>query len=153
MVQWKNNKFCFKLSKMPTENYEMFHIVCGDETLSRSRVFEWFKQFKEVREGLKCDPRKECPSTSRNADTIANVWNGDHRSSTGRQNDGGTIIQQQGGISLNPPWRFTEEESMVKVRPTQTQRQAEVTEAHIVPRLHEVLSGQSQFSLLHFSRC
>jgi hypothetical protein len=36
-------------------------------------VFEWFKRFKDWREVLQDDPRSERPSTSRNADTIANV--------------------------------------------------------------------------------
>jgi hypothetical protein len=36
-------------------------------------VFEWFKGFKDGREDLQDDPRSGSPSTSGNADTIANV--------------------------------------------------------------------------------
>jgi hypothetical protein len=52
---------------------EMLQIVYGDEALSCSSVFEWFKLFKDGRDDLQDDARNERPSTSRNADTIANV--------------------------------------------------------------------------------
>jgi hypothetical protein len=68
-----NTKFCFKLGKMPIETYEMLQTVCGDETLNRNCEFDWFKRFKDECEDLLNDPRSERPSTSRNADTVANV--------------------------------------------------------------------------------
>jgi hypothetical protein len=68
-----NIKFCVNLGKTPPETYEMLPTVYGDEALSRSGISEWFKGFKDGREGLQDDPRSGCPSTSRNADTIANV--------------------------------------------------------------------------------
>jgi transposase len=67
-------KFCAKLVKMPTETYEMLQTVYGDEALSHSSVFEWFKRFKDGREDLQDDLRSGRPSTSRTADTIANVF-------------------------------------------------------------------------------
>jgi hypothetical protein len=51
----------------------VLHTVYGDEVLSRSRVSEWLKWFKDGREDLQNDPRSRCPSTSRNSDTIANI--------------------------------------------------------------------------------
>jgi transposase len=66
-------KFCIKLGKTLTETYKMLQTVYGDEALSRSSVFEWFKRFKDGREDLQGDPKSRRPSTSRNADTIANV--------------------------------------------------------------------------------
>jgi transposase len=51
----------------------MLQTVYNDEALSRNSVFEWFKRFKDERGDLHNDPRSERPSTSRNADTIANV--------------------------------------------------------------------------------
>jgi hypothetical protein len=71
MEQRVNIKFCVKLGKTPTETSEMLQIVCSDEALCRSSVFEWFKQFEGGREVLQDDPRSGRPSTSRNADTIA----------------------------------------------------------------------------------
>ncbi|GFU24523.1 transposable element Tcb2 transposase [Trichonephila clavipes] len=41
----------------------------GDE----SRVFEWFRRFKESRQSVNSDPRSGRPSTSRNEDKIAQV--------------------------------------------------------------------------------
>jgi hypothetical protein len=51
----------------------MLQPVYGDEALSRSSVLERFKRFKDGRKDLQDDPRSGRPSTSRNADTIANV--------------------------------------------------------------------------------
>jgi hypothetical protein len=45
MEQQVNIKFCIKLGQTPTEIYEMSQTVYGDEFLSHSSVFEWFKQF------------------------------------------------------------------------------------------------------------
>jgi histone-lysine N-methyltransferase SETMAR len=73
MKQRVNIKFCVKLGKTPTETCEMLQTVYGDEALSRSRVSEWFKRFNGRREDLQHDPRSGRPSTSQNADTIANV--------------------------------------------------------------------------------
>jgi hypothetical protein len=62
------------LGKPSVETYEMLQILCGDDTLSNiSIVFEWFKRFKDGREGLQDDPRNGRSSTSRNAGTVANV--------------------------------------------------------------------------------
>jgi hypothetical protein len=68
-----NIKFCVKLGKTPTETYEMLQTSYGDEALSHSSVFELFKQFKDRHEDLQDDPRSRRPSTTQNADTIANV--------------------------------------------------------------------------------
>jgi hypothetical protein len=45
MEQRVNIKFCVKLGKTPTETYEMLQTVYGDEALSHSSVFEWFKLY------------------------------------------------------------------------------------------------------------
>jgi transposase len=64
MEQRENTKFYFKLGKKPTEIYEMLRTVCGDEGLSRSSGFDWFKRYKNRREDLQDDPRRGRPSTS-----------------------------------------------------------------------------------------
>lgn len=68
-----NTKFWFNLGKTPTQTYEMLRTVCGDETLSRSSEFEWFKRFIDGREDLQDGPRSGHSSTSGNADTVACV--------------------------------------------------------------------------------
>jgi transposase len=73
MEQRMNVKFRVKLGGTPTETYEMLQTVYGDECLSRSSVYEWFKRFKDWREDLQVDPRSGHPSTAGNADIIANV--------------------------------------------------------------------------------
>jgi hypothetical protein len=57
-------------------------------------VFERFKRFNNRREDLQDGPESGRPSTSRNADTIANPWNGDMGSSMGSQKDGRWIKQK-----------------------------------------------------------
>ncbi|GFT33605.1 protein GVQW3 [Trichonephila clavipes] len=66
-------KFCFKLGKTGTETYEMMKTAFGEEGMSRARVFEWFRPFKEDRQSVNSDPRSRRPSTSRNEDKIAQV--------------------------------------------------------------------------------
>jgi hypothetical protein len=56
MEQRMNTKFCSKLGKTPTEIYEMLQNVCGEESLSRSGEFEWFKRSKDGSENLQSDP-------------------------------------------------------------------------------------------------
>ncbi|GFU99560.1 protein GVQW3 [Trichonephila clavipes] len=41
--------------------------------MSRARVFEWLRRFKEGRQSVDSDPRSGRPSTSRNEDKIAQV--------------------------------------------------------------------------------
>ena len=48
-----------------TETYDLLKIVYGDECLSRTQVFEWFKRFKEGREEIGDDQRPGRPSTSK----------------------------------------------------------------------------------------
>jgi len=58
-----NVQFCVKLGKFATEAYDLLKKVYGDECLSRTQVFEWFKSFKEGREEIGDDPRSGRPST------------------------------------------------------------------------------------------
>ncbi|KAF0718345.1 protein GVQW3-like, partial [Aphis craccivora] len=50
-------KFCLKLGKNATETYTMIKTAFGDDSLSRSVIFEWFKRFKDGRQSTKDDPR------------------------------------------------------------------------------------------------
>lgn len=60
-----NVKFMFKLGKSATECYESLQTVYGSDCLSRARVFEWFKMFREGREDCKDDERPGRPRTSK----------------------------------------------------------------------------------------
>lgn len=57
-------KFCAKLGKTGTETLSMVQQAFGDSAMSRSKVFEWHKRFKEGRTLLEDDPRHGRPSTS-----------------------------------------------------------------------------------------
>jgi hypothetical protein len=52
MEQRVNVKFCVKLGKTLTETDEMLRTVCGDEALSRSSVFELFKDERHMRSSI-----------------------------------------------------------------------------------------------------
>ncbi|KAJ8962201.1 hypothetical protein NQ318_018170 [Aromia moschata] len=58
-----NLKFRVKLGKTFTEAYAMLKEVYGNECLSRTQLFEWFKWFKEGREMTEDDPRPGRPTT------------------------------------------------------------------------------------------
>ena len=42
-----NLKFLVRLGKTPTEALKLLQEVYGDDTMSRTRLFEWFRRFKE----------------------------------------------------------------------------------------------------------
>jgi len=62
--------FCVKLRKSTTEMYDLLKKVYGDECLSHTQVFEWFKRFKGGREEIGDEQRPGHPSTSK---TDANI--------------------------------------------------------------------------------
>ena len=68
-----NLKFLVKLEKSFTEAYAMLKEVYGNECLSRTQVFEWFKRFKEGRETTENDPRPGRPTTSKTDQNIQKI--------------------------------------------------------------------------------
>ena len=61
--QCANVKFLVKLGKTALETYDLLRIVYGDDCLSCTQVFEWFKKFKEGREVIEDDPQPGRPRT------------------------------------------------------------------------------------------
>ena len=43
-------KLCVTLNKTVSETFDMLHTAYRDDTLSRSRTFEWHRRFKAGRE-------------------------------------------------------------------------------------------------------
>ncbi|KAJ8953538.1 hypothetical protein NQ318_002958 [Aromia moschata] len=73
MEQRVNLKFLVKLGKTFTEAYAMLKEVYGNECLSRTQVFEWFKRFKEGPETTEDDPRHGRLSTSKTDENIEKI--------------------------------------------------------------------------------
>lgn len=65
-----NIKFLFKLGKSASETFVMLQQVYGDDCLSRTQVFEWFKRFKDGREDTSDDARTGRPLSAK---TDANI--------------------------------------------------------------------------------
>jgi hypothetical protein len=61
--QCVNVKFCVRIGKSATEMYDLLKNVYGDERLSHTQVFEWFKRFKDGREEIGADQLSGHPST------------------------------------------------------------------------------------------
>ena len=77
-----NIKFLIKLGKSATETYNLLTEVYGDQCLSRTQVFEWFKKFKEGREYVGDDPKSGRPSTAKtqeNVEKVARIFRGDRQ--------------------------------------------------------------------------
>ncbi|KAJ8958130.1 hypothetical protein NQ318_006066 [Aromia moschata] len=72
MEQRVNLKFLENWGKL-LQAYTMLKEVYGDECLSRTQVFEWFKRFKEGRETTEDDPRPGRPSTSKTGENIEKI--------------------------------------------------------------------------------
>jgi hypothetical protein len=60
--QRSNIKFCFRLGKTFTEAHEMTEIDYGDQCMSRTRCYVWFKRFKDDRQSTLDEPRLGRPS-------------------------------------------------------------------------------------------
>ncbi|KAJ8959646.1 hypothetical protein NQ318_021833 [Aromia moschata] len=73
MEQRVHLKFLVKLGKTFTETYSMLKEVYGNECLSRTQVFEWFKRFKVGRETTEDDPYPGRPSTSKTDENIEQI--------------------------------------------------------------------------------
>jgi len=68
-----NIKFLTKLGKYATETYNLLTEVFGDQCLSRTQVFEWFKMFKGGREYVGDDPKSGRPSTAKTQENVEKV--------------------------------------------------------------------------------
>ena len=68
-----NQKFLVRLGKTPNEALELLQEVYGDDTMSRTRLFEWRRRFKEGREKVEDDHRSGRPSTSRTDENVERV--------------------------------------------------------------------------------
>ena len=68
-----NIKFCMKLGKSPTETYQLLEQVYGDNSLSRRRVFEWHRRFREGQESVEDEHRSGRPLSASNAESRARV--------------------------------------------------------------------------------
>ena len=73
MEQCINVKFCMKLGKPAKEKHSLLKKVYGDECLSSTQVFEWFKRFKEGREEIGDNQGPSRPSTSKTDTNIKKV--------------------------------------------------------------------------------
>ena len=110
--QRTNLKFLVWLGKTLSEALGMLQQVYGDETMSWSRVCEWYKRFKEGREDIKDDPRSGRPSTSR---TEANVERVRQMVPSDRQLTV-RLIANELGMNRNSVWKIiTEDLGMRKV--------------------------------------
>ncbi|XP_020022615.2 protein GVQW3 [Castor canadensis] len=63
-------KFCVKLNKSASETHHLLKEAYGDEVMSRARVFDWHKRFKEGREDVRDNARSGRPVTHRTNESI-----------------------------------------------------------------------------------
>ena len=68
--QQTNLKFLVRLGKTPTEALKLLQEIYGDDRMSRTRVFEWHRRFKEGREEVEDDNRSGRPSTGRTEENV-----------------------------------------------------------------------------------
>ncbi|UYV77698.1 hypothetical protein LAZ67_15001971 [Cordylochernes scorpioides] len=66
-------KFCVKNEFKDAENFWMLKTAYGDAVMSRRRVFEWYKRFKEGREETADNERSGRPSTSTTPEKVDKV--------------------------------------------------------------------------------
>jgi len=66
-------KFCVKQGRNGAETFEMLRTAFGEQCLSRGRIFEWHRRFKEGRDSVDDNPRSGRPTTSKTDDCVARV--------------------------------------------------------------------------------
>nr|XP_061792327.1 protein GVQW3-like [Nerophis lumbriciformis] len=110
--QRTNLKFLVQLGKTPSEALVLLQQVYRNETMSRSRVFEWCKRFREGREDVEDDPRSGRPSTSRteaNVERVRQTVRGDRRATV-------RWIASELGMNRDNVWKIiTEDLTLQKV--------------------------------------
>ena len=62
-----------RLGKTPTEALKLLQEVYGDDTMSRTCLFDWHRRFKEGREEVEDDHRSGRPSTSGTDENVERV--------------------------------------------------------------------------------
>jgi len=75
-------KFCCKLGKNFAETFQLLNQAYGEDCMSRTHCYEWFKLFKEGRMSVGEGTRPGQPSTSTNndhAERVHAVIHGNHR--------------------------------------------------------------------------
>jgi hypothetical protein len=73
MEQRANIKFCFKTDKTGTKTFQLIKQPYGDNSLSGTRVFEWYARFRDGRGNLEEDERSGRPTAVRTPDMIETV--------------------------------------------------------------------------------
>ena len=97
-----NLKFLVSLGKTPTEALNFLQEVYGDDTMSRTRIYEWHRRFKEGREEVEDDHRSGKPSTSRtdeNAERVRQKVQSDRRLTV-------RMIADELGMNSERVWRI-----------------------------------------------
>ena len=66
-------KFCFNLDKTFKETFRMLQQAYGDDCLSRTQCYDWYRRFESGRTSIEDYPKSGRPVTSTNDDQIENV--------------------------------------------------------------------------------
>ena len=97
-----NLKFLVRLGKTPTEGLKLLQEVYGDDTMSRTRLFEWHRRFKEERVEVEDDDKYGRPSTSKTDENVEHVRQNvqsDHRLTV-------RMIADELGMNSERVWRI-----------------------------------------------
>jgi histone-lysine N-methyltransferase SETMAR len=66
-------KFCFNLKKTAAETHRILQEASGDNAMSQSKTFLWYKRFKDGRTSVDDDERFGRPSTTTTPENITKV--------------------------------------------------------------------------------
>jgi histone-lysine N-methyltransferase SETMAR len=76
-ADFKEQRFCikfgFRLNKTAAETHRMLKEAFGDNAMSQSKTFLWYKRFKDRRTSVNDNERSGRPSTSTTPENIAKV--------------------------------------------------------------------------------
>ncbi|KAG5323720.1 GVQW3 protein, partial [Pseudoatta argentina] len=84
-----------------TECYKLLKVAYGENSLSRARVFEWYKRFSEGRESTEDDQRPGRPVSVSTPQTVTKILDAMHA-----------------GCHIKVPWEITTKRAVISVRRT-----------------------------------
>ena len=75
VTDFKNQRICikFNLKKTAAETHRMLQEIFGDNAVSQSKTFLWYKCFKDGRKSVDDDESSGRPSASTTPENIANL--------------------------------------------------------------------------------
>ncbi|KAG5346579.1 GVQW3 protein, partial [Acromyrmex charruanus] len=101
-------KFCCKNEIKCSDTLKMLQKCYGDDTLSKTQVYQWYERFKSGREAVEDDARPGRPSTSKTDENVDEILLGPQNLEWILLNDEEVSEERQEGSPVSEDWIVSE---------------------------------------------